>query len=244
VIDVRNPPVRRRGRIDSTDLVNAARVLLVTGGPEAVTVREVARALEVVPSALYRHVAGRDDLLTTLVAALYRELASVCVTARDAEPAAQHLRRLVATSEAVHGWARSNPAEFDLLFGYPVQGYQAPEQGPTDEAGREFGAVFLAVFDAARRDGRLRARDPRGLPGDVAEQLARLGGGGFELDPGDMYPIVMGLQRLLGLIAVEIAGTLRWAIEDATALTSEQIERLAEEIVGPDPRPRSARRRP
>jgi hypothetical protein len=59
-----------------------------------------------------------------------------------------------------------------------------------------------------------------------------------------MYPIVMGLQRLLGLIAVEIAGTLRWAIEDATALTSEQIERLAEEIVGPDPRPRSARRRP
>jgi len=44
------------------------------GGLEAVTVRRVAERLGVTPMALYRHVAGKDDLLDGMADLLYAEL--------------------------------------------------------------------------------------------------------------------------------------------------------------------------
>jgi AcrR family transcriptional regulator len=230
-------PPARGPRITADRLVGAARSLLVAGGTDAVVVREVARSLEVAPSALYKHVDGRDGLLTLLIAHLYDELAGAVTAAVTAAPPDAHRARLAAATEGLRSWARRHPSEFDLLFGIPVLGYRAPEDGPTTAAAQRFGTAFLRVFLAARDAGRLRVRDDIALPDGIAAQLrARAAGGPFaDLAPGELYPVVVGYQRMLGLVMIEVAGQLSWALDDPARLTDEQLERLADELLTPGP---------
>lgn len=213
-------------------LVEAARALLVEGGPPAVVVREVARRLQVTAPALYRHVTGRDDLLTLLIAAGYDEVAGLCVAARDAVPAGDHRGRLRAATAAFRRWARANTALFGLIFGTPLPGYAAPADGPTTIASQRFGQAFYEIFAAALRDGALRVRPEGELPADVVVQLRRWAQDvGSPMSPAELYPYVMGWQRMLGLVAVECAGQLRWALPDASGLTDEQLDRLVDELL-------------
>lgn len=224
-----------RPRLSVAKLVSAARDLLVAGGAGAVVIREVARSLGVAPSALYKHVTNRDQLLTLLVADLYNELSQTCEVARDACPATAHRARLLAASSALRVWARSHPAEFDFLFGYPIPGYAAPSPGPSQQAGQRFGRLFVEIFTAAWAEGRLRSRQDHTLPGDIGRQLRdHQPAAGQPMRPGEMYPLVMGFQRMLGLVIVEISGQLGWALDDPAELTEEQLRHLVDELLLPD----------
>ncbi len=230
-------PPARGPRLTPDRLVGTARTLLVEGGTDAVVVREVARQLQVAPSALYKHVDGRDGLLTLLIAHLYGELADAVTAALEAAPPDAHRARLAAATEGMRSWARHHPPEFDLLFGFPVHGYRAPEAGPTTAAAQRFGGVFLEVFAAARDAGRLRVRDDDSLPDGIAEQFRRRPGDGpfGDLTPGELYPVVVGYQRMLGLVMIEVTGHLGWALEDAARLTDDQLAGLADELLTPGP---------
>ena len=60
--------VRERRRQETTDaILRSARTHLEQAGVEGVTLRAVARDLDIAVSALYRYVASRDDLLTELL---------------------------------------------------------------------------------------------------------------------------------------------------------------------------------
>ena len=63
-------PTRAEHR-DTTEsaIIAAGQRLLAEGGADALTIRGVARELDLVPSALYRYVTKREDLLDLLVQA-------------------------------------------------------------------------------------------------------------------------------------------------------------------------------
>lgn len=223
---------KQRAPLDAGRLVTAARELLVEGGPDAVVVREVARRLEVTAPALYKHVRGRDDLLTLLIAECYEEVSDACQAARDAQPAGDHRGRLREATEAFRTWANANSAEFALLFGSPLPGYRAPEEGPTTASARRFGQVFFEIFAGALHDGRLRVRDDADLHPDMRRQLhGYIANTGLQMSPGEVYPFVMGWQRMLGLVAVECTGQLGWAMPDPRSLTDEQLAVLADDLL-------------
>ncbi len=123
-----------------------ARRHLVASGPEALSLRAVARDMGVTAPALYRYVDSRDDLLTEVITELYDELTSSLEAARDELPADAIGPRLVAASWALRSWALAHPTEFGLLFGSPLPGYAVPSEGPLHEAGRRFGMVYAALF--------------------------------------------------------------------------------------------------
>ena len=60
-------PTRAEHR-DTTEsaIIAAGQRLLAEGGADALTIRGVARELDLVPSALYRYVTKREDLLDLL----------------------------------------------------------------------------------------------------------------------------------------------------------------------------------
>ncbi|UZN03751.1 TetR/AcrR family transcriptional regulator [Cellulomonas sp. S1-8] len=223
---------RTRGRgLSEQRVVAAARELLVTGGPDQVVVREVARRLGVAPSSLYKHVAGRDDILTLLIAECWAELASACEHALDGAPTTGLRARLRATSLAFRAWALAHPAEYQLVLGYPLPGYVAPPGGPTDAASRRVGAAFYAQYDAARRAGRLRTPvlpPPQGVAG-----TPRAGAALPEFSVDETYLFVMGFQRLQGLVAFEVSGQQLGGITDHAAYVLDQVERLLDEILTP-----------
>ncbi|MEE8601647.1 TetR/AcrR family transcriptional regulator [Euzebya tangerina] len=211
-------------------LTTTARDLLVEGGPDAVVVREVARRLAVTAPALYKHVAGRDGLLTELIAALLRELTARCAAA--AAGVEDPLARLRAAGAAFRDWALANPSEFGLLYGTPIIGYEAPQDGPTTTASRELGHLFTRIFVELDAAGRILVDDLEFLPTSLRTSLEQRAAAG----PGDvtavqLYATAVGWQRLLGLVSVEVAGHLGWAFDEPAEFAAWQLHYLMPDLI-------------
>ena len=77
-------------------LAQAALSLITTRGLKGLSVARVARRVGLVPSAVYRHFEGKDELLDAVLELIRERLnANVVQASQDATDALQVLRRLV-----------------------------------------------------------------------------------------------------------------------------------------------------
>jgi AcrR family transcriptional regulator len=159
---------RRRAREEiSGAIVEAARRRLATEGAAALSLRAVARDLGMVSSAVYRYVAGRDELLTLLILDGYNALGAAVEQAEGAVPRADRLGRWLAIGHGVRDWALAHPHEYALLYGSPVPGYVAPEA--TVPAATRVTALLGALLED------VVAADPGLVSRLLAERLGPLG---------------------------------------------------------------------
>ncbi len=68
------PQRGRRARLDRDTIVEAAHGIIVRAGPDALSLRALAKELGATPMALYRHVADKNALLVLVLDALYERL--------------------------------------------------------------------------------------------------------------------------------------------------------------------------
>jgi len=131
---------------------------LARDGGAALSLRSIARDLEMAPSALYRYFDGRDALLSALILGAYTSLAEAAEKAADAaeRAAGSESERWLAVPRTMRRWALARPHEWGLIFGSPVPGYRAPEE-TTVPYTRLAAALVRPVADA-QRNGRLHAR--------------------------------------------------------------------------------------
>ena len=125
-------------------LVQAADAAVETGGPEAVSLRELAKALGVSTAAPYRHFADRRALLAEVAALGFERLN------RDYEAAARNsdpLAALRGTARAYLGLAFGRPGLFRLMFDSDLLGAGAPRR-LTEAAGMAWSALYAAVARA------------------------------------------------------------------------------------------------
>jgi AcrR family transcriptional regulator len=222
------PPVSRRERLrDATmaEIKATARRHLVASGPEALSLRAVARDMGLTAPALYRYVDSREDLLTEVITELYDELSSSLEAARDEQPADAIGPRLVAASWALRSWALAHPTEFGLLFGSPPPGYAVPSEGPLHEASRRFGMVYAALFAQLWEErpfpcARTEDLDPR-LAGQLAAYAESMGS---PLPPGAVKVFLECWVRLYGLVCMEVFGHLKFAVDDAEAMFADMLQ--------------------
>ncbi|MGB3698011.1 MAG: TetR/AcrR family transcriptional regulator [Gordonia sp. (in: high G+C Gram-positive bacteria)] len=125
------PRARNRARIERR-LREVGRRHLAEYGAAALSLRAVARDMDIAPSALYRYVAGRDDLLTVLIVDAYTDLADTIDAAVSTRRTAR--TRFLALADALRQWALAHPSEYALIYGSPVPGYRAPAES-TNPAG-------------------------------------------------------------------------------------------------------------
>jgi AcrR family transcriptional regulator len=152
-------PLSRRDRQRQAtveEIKTLARRQLAEAGPGALSLRAIARQMGTASSALYRYFANYDDLISALCVDAYDSIADALTEARDAQPAEDHARQWWAICHAYRQWSLDNPANFALIFGTPVPGYQAPPDVTGPAAGR-FTTVALGVYTAAVETG---AADP------------------------------------------------------------------------------------
>jgi AcrR family transcriptional regulator len=206
-------------------------------GAPALSLRGVARSIGMSPAGLYRYYDGRDALLTDLLVDAYNDLADVVSHAAGlptrsdgslagSPPAvADPMAALLAAITAYRSWGVDHPARFLLIFGTPVPGYSAPEDGPTVAANRRMGQVFFTLAAQAWREGLVA--DPAGQPGPPtpgqAELLAML----RQLAPtfpAALIPVMLGGWALWhGLVTLEITGQLDWVFPDAAGFYTERV---------------------
>lgn len=134
---------RRRAAVTAA-LMTAAKVELTRVGAAGLSVRAIARDLDMAPSALFRYISGRDELLTMLIVEAYDDLADH-VEAREAEVDRADLRgRWRAIARSFREWCVSHPHEYALLYGSPVPDFHARGED-TNRAGQRVTDLLAAI---------------------------------------------------------------------------------------------------
>jgi AcrR family transcriptional regulator len=122
-------------------MVEAGVSLARTGGPDAVVLREVTRAVGVVPNAAYRHFTDREALLAAVRDEAVSLLAQRMADGMNQVAAGPHTQqgaglRLRAVGKAYLAFAREEPGLFDTAFAAahpnPPAGGSPERQTPFD----------------------------------------------------------------------------------------------------------------
>ncbi len=221
----------------SSQILAVARAHMARDGAAALSLRSVARDLEMAPSALYRYFDGRDALLSALILGAYESLAAEAERAADAAEAghAGDAERFQAVARAMRAWALANPHEWGLVFGTPVPGYQAPEATVVPYA--RVAAAMVRPLVAARAAGRLaasRALQDRTITPALAAAVAPVTEGLF---PAGMpaEKVVLAVQAwttVVGLVSLEVFGHWRNTILDPSGFFEATVRDLADARLG------------
>ncbi len=217
----------RRARLRAAtirEIKDAALAQIAEVGAPALSLRGVARTIGMSPAGLYRYYDGRDALLTELITDAYAALADA-VEAGIASGGENPTDRFAAGIRAYRRWSLDHPNEFLLIFGTPIPGYAAPEDGPTVEAHRRMGRAFFGVGIEAWQRGTFRpiAIDRPPTPGEqqVAAEISP------DLPPG-LIPVMLGTwTHFHGLVSLEVLGQLHWVYPgDVSTFFETELARL------------------
>lgn len=228
-IEQQAPSRRERMREATREEIKAlAREQMATSGTASLTLNAIARAMGMVPSALYRYYPDRDALITALIVDAFERLAS---TLRAADAGPSYGARLLSAARAYRRWALDNPVDFQLVFGNPIPEYHAPAQQTGPAMQRVF-AVFLDIINEAHAAGALRpARAFR------PAVLAACGPG----DPFSVYPPTVmysgleGWAAMHGVVTLELFGHLHHSVADHQAFyDGHMLDYLAGVGLSPD----------
>ncbi len=225
-----SPPTRRdRLRAATTEeIIQTARQLLVASGPEAVSLRAIAREMGMTAPGLYRYFGSHTELVRHVCASIFTELAGDIDQAIHAtEPAEQGPEqmtekltvKMVAACREFRRWALNHKAEFALLFGVPLPGLDDGRYDIADECALKFAGVFFALFlelwsrvpfpvPAAEQI------DP-GLRGELLRYRDALGA---DIPVGAVLTFLRCWTVLYGAVAMEVFGHIRFALEDAAPM--------------------------
>jgi AcrR family transcriptional regulator len=237
----------RRERVrDATvaEIKTTARRLLVEEGPDAVTLRAIARDMGMTAPALYRYFASHEQLLGAVCADLLGELTSSLERARDTVAPDDPIGRLGETCRGFRRWALAHPREFQLLFASPAGSLLDAQGGPpcdppeaAADAGSlaavdlSFGGVFLDLFGEiwATRPFPIPADDE--LPASLVRQLRTFSAAvGDPLPLGALAAYLAGWVRLYGAVTIESFGHLGFALDDAEPMFEAMLADMARSL--------------
>lgn len=233
----------RRGRVrvaTDQDIRRTARTLLIERGPEAVTLRAIARELGITAPALYRYYGSRDDLIehlrldvvTDLAAQLSEELSTL---------ADDGAVQLFAICRGFRRWALTHTQEFTLVFASPTGevGSAAGSVATLNRASEPFGRIFLVAAGHILATHELTIPPAEAVPAELRDDLTAFQdellavlreSGADKLDLGTTYVMIQFWARLYGHITLEVFGNYPIPMSKPDAVFDALLADLAREI--------------
>lgn len=221
----------RRERIrDATkeEIKAIARRQMAEQGTAAISLRGIAREMEVTPTALYRYFASHDDLITELILDAYHAHADALEEADQTQVAEDYKGRMYAVLMAFRQWAMEHSTDFQLIYGNPIPGYHAPDE-PTIQAASRNMAVVVNILSGAMEAGKLIPQpEHTHMPSTVTQQITQANRYGVK--DIVVYIGALGWTRLHGIIMLELFNHLQPVVGDTEAFYQHQIRNLINEI--------------
>jgi AcrR family transcriptional regulator len=218
---------------DVSQLIKStARRILAEVGATGLSLSAVATGSELTVGQIQTHFDHRDDLLTALLVDAYNssgaalEEADLAAREKGGLPGA----RLLAATRGLRSWSIANPAEFALVYGSPIPGYDAPQDtvGPASRTP----AVLAGILRSALEDGSLTP-PRRAIPGPplIREEAIALFGG----LPGEPFPdlIERGIvlwSNLIGLLIFEVFSRTHDSVRDQVAFFDYAVAVVADNV--------------
>jgi AcrR family transcriptional regulator len=220
---VQAPSRRDRARTATIEEIKqTARQILVQDGPDAVSLRAIAREMGLTAPALYRYFDSREVLIKHVIADIFTELTGDLRAAiASAGPASGGglTEKVIAACWEFRRWSLNHPREFGMLFGTPLPGVNVEQDEITAECGAQFGNTFFELILALWRKHPFPVTADAAIDPGLRQQLERYRDGLGEL--GDGLPLGLLLiflrcwTRLYGTLSLEVFGHLGFALDDA-----------------------------
>jgi AcrR family transcriptional regulator len=176
---------------------------IAEGGPGALSLTGIAKAMGMSGPALYRYFASRDDLLVALVEASWADIADAMTEAAKRTQSATPEERLRAALNGTRQWALSQPHRYRLVFGSSYGSGKLDPDRIIPPAQRTMEIVLAALSEMGPAEQAATVNDS-----ELRRELVRWGNGS-EDSPYDPRVLFLGLLasiRIHGVISLEIDG--------------------------------------
>lgn len=225
------PGLTRRDRMRAAtmeEITTTARRLLVEQGPDAASLRAIAREMGMTAPGLYRYYSSREELLRHVIATIFRELAGDIRRAIEQvgpQPASgfasdsarrNHIGlKMVAACREFRRWALNHKDEFALLFGVPVPGFDDGRWDIAAQCALEFAGTFYVLFLELWSAIHFPVPADAEIDPVLRPQLRHFRGKlGADIPEGAILVFTRCWMVLYGAVAMEVFGHLGFALDD------------------------------
>jgi AcrR family transcriptional regulator len=208
-----------------------ARQQMASEGTAAISLRAIARALDVTAPALYRYFTDRDDLVTDLIIDAFNAHADAMDAADAEQPRDDYAARMIAALIAYRRWALEHPTDFQLIYGTPIPGYHAPREVTVPAASRPFHLV-IEILGAAYAEGILQPpAEFLDIPDDIQPYLADLSErDGYHQPLFLLYIATVGWSRIYGMVMLELLDNSQPIVGKPDSLYQSQVIYLCKNL--------------
>jgi AcrR family transcriptional regulator len=202
---------------------------LAEGGPAALSLTGIAKAMGMSGPALYRYFASRDDLLVALVEESYEDLADTLTEVAYRTRSGTPEERLRAALNGTRQWALSQPHRYRLVFGSSYGSGELDPDRIIPPAQRAMEIVLAALSELG----------PAGRAATVSDSELRRElvhwGNGSEDSPHDPRVLLLGLlawTRIHGVISLEIEGFFEQIEIEPARIFQAEVDHLVAQRTG------------
>ena len=176
-------------------------------GAPALSLRAIARKLNITAPAIYNYFPDRDALVTALIIDAYKSFGDSQLEARDTVPASDVQGRLQAIGLAYRAWAHTYPQRYQLIFGTPIPGYEAPLMEVLPFGARSLSAL-VSVIEQLRISGKLNVKSFPAVKEEYKAEFEVWKSYGGDMDILSLSVAMIIWARVHGIVSLEIAGNL------------------------------------
>ncbi|NJL04075.1 MAG: TetR/AcrR family transcriptional regulator [Chloroflexaceae bacterium] len=217
----------------------AARQLMAQHGTAGLSLRAIARQLDLSPAALYHYFPSLNELITALIVDAFNGHAQAVRSARDAAAAQGHdlPTQLIAAALAYRAWACANPTDFQLVYGNPIPSYTAPAH-VTTPAAQAVGAPFLETITAALAQGVLHVpASHTAVPAGVQQHYRAYLASDDPLQIAALHLLNSAWVLLHGMVVLELYQHLPPVVGDLESFYQHQLRAFLRQAGYPPPTP-------
>lgn len=218
-------PRREQVRKEIAEEIKAtARSQMSKYGTAGLSLRAIGRELNITAPAIYHYYPSLDDLITALIMDAFNDLAVWMETARANTSSANCTPKIEAMLFAYRQWAIEHPVDFQLIYGNPIPGYQAPLEITGPLARRPFMGLFELYAQALETGEMVLPEEYQPAPQSIRDYLKTWReSSGIDVPDELVCLLMVGWARIHGLVMLELFQHLQPVVGDVGALYEYEV---------------------
>jgi len=200
-------------------------------GAATLSLRAIARELGITAPAIYNYFPRRDDLVTALIVDAFNSLGeSQWEAIRDLSEG-ELAAHLFALGLAYRAWAVTYPQRYQLIFGTPIPGYEAPAEITVPAAAGSL-VPLIETLQAIYAADRLRVERFAEMTPELESMLKAWSqfSGGTNVEV--LYSALIFWSRVHGLVSMEIGNQIPSFITDPGEIFRREIRTIENQFIG------------
>ena len=224
---------RREEILDITrnEIKETARGLMADKGTAGLSIRAIARKMDMSAPALYHYYASLNDLITALIQDAFIQLAEALETTIENPELTTADKRVSAVAEAYRHWALAHPIDFQLIYGNPIPNYTQPTEVTYPPARRSFrivAGIFSQAIDSGEIDLPARYKD---LPPAIEKSLIELSQvEGHDLPLPGLYLAATFWAKIHGHVMLELFNLIQPVIPKVDEFFQYEIRNYLQQV--------------